>query len=249
MNNLGKAIAAAAVVVVALGGYNLLTGLGFGGPQPTPTAGPSLSPSATPQTTLPPGTYESTPFRRGGLGACPPTIPSDCVEDPTDDTITFRFAAPEGWEPAPFTGTNVDGDTPPGGAAVLFYRGSWLYSDPCRPDDVLKPDLEVGPNVDDFVSALVEHPLLDVTAPVDVTLAGYSGKYLELQVPADISTCVRYRPIEQHIYAQGPGQRWRMWVLDFDGVRVLIETNDYAGTSAQRELEIQQILDSIVITP
>ena len=172
-----------------------------------------------------------------------------CLEDPRDDTITFRFVAPEGWEPAPFSGTLVDEDAPPGGAAVTFYRGSWLYSEPCRPNDGLDPDIEVGPSVDDFVSALVNHPLLDVTAPVNVALAGYSGKYLELLVPADISSCVRYRPIEQHIYAQGPGHRWRMWVLDVDGVRVLVEGNDYAGTSATRLAEEQAIIDSIEITP
>ena len=31
--------------------------------------------------------------------------------------------------------------------------------------------------------------------------------------------CVRYRPLDMHIYAQGPGQRWHMWVLDVGGVR------------------------------
>jgi len=43
-----------------------------------------------------------------------------------------------------------------------------LYGDPWRAID--PPDIQVGPTVDDFANALVEHPLLEVTSPVDVTL-------------------------------------------------------------------------------
>ena len=60
---------------------------------------------------------------------------------------------------------------------------AWLFSDPCA--DAVVPDIPVGPSVDDFVTALVEHPLLDVTDPVDVTVDGYTGKHLELQAPSD----------------------------------------------------------------
>lgn len=108
--------------------------------------------------------------------------------------------------------------------------------------------IPVGPTVDDFVSALVDHPSLDITSPVDVTLAGYRGKYVDLTVPDDISTCLRYEPIAEHIYAQGPGHRWHMWVLDVEGVRVVVETNDYVGTSPQRLAEEQAIIDSLEIT-
>jgi hypothetical protein len=133
---------------------------------------------------------------------------------------------------------------------LFFYRGSWLYSDPCRPKDVDEdPDIRVGPTVDDFVTALVDHPSLDVTTPVDVTLAGYSGKHVDLLVPDDIGACAVYRPMDGHMYAQGPGQRWHMWALDVGGVRVLVETNDYATTSANRLAEEQAMIDSLEIKP
>jgi hypothetical protein len=99
------------------------------------------------------------------------------------------------------------------------------------------------------VTALVVHPSLDVTDPVDVTLAGYSGTYLDLTIPDDISECVRYMPTDRHIYAQGPGQRWHMWILDVDGVRVQVETNDYPGTAPEQLAEEQAIIESLVITP
>ena len=74
---------------------------------------------------------------------------------------------------------------------------------------------------------------LEVTTPVDVTLAGYSGKYVELQVPADIAACDQYRPWEPWYYAQTPGERWHLWILDVDGVRVVVQSMDHAETLGQ----------------
>ena len=251
------AIAAAAVLVVAVVGYNLLPRSPGSGGQltPGPTVVPSPSPSSNPTNapTPSPGPLTSTPFGPGGFGMCPPpVVDATCTEDPRDDSITLTYTIPGSWaelSAAGGAGAWIDEDAPPAGAAVTFTRGSWLYSDPCTPNDELNADIPVGPSVDDFVTALVDHPLLDVSTPADVALDGYSGKYLDLQVPDDISECFRYRPIEQHIYAQGPGHRWHLWVLDVGGVRVLVEGNDYAGTSAARLAEEQAIIDSIEITP
>ena len=247
------AIAAAAVLVVAVVGYNLLprTG-GPGGPQTAaPTAQQTTSPSPSPVATSGLETVTITPFAPPeGFGMCPEGVSSDCAEDPRDDSMAFTVAVPDGWEivdnhvwPA---AERVD---PPGGALLLITRGSWLYSEPCRPDDEASADIPVGPTVADFATALDAHPLLDVTTPVDVTLAGYSGKYLELQGPADIGNCVRYRPIDRTIYSQGPADRWRYWILDVEGVRVVIGTYDLAGTSAQHQSDLQAMVDSIQVTP
>ena len=90
-----------------------------------------------------------------------------------------------------------DGNETPNAAGLLVGRGAWLLTDPCTNAYHLEPpDVAVGPSVDDFANALADHPLLDVTDPVDVELAGYPGKYLDLQVPADISMCEVYRPCD-----------------------------------------------------
>jgi len=245
------ALAAAAVVVIAVAGYSLLprTGPPVGASQaPTSAPTPSPSPALEPRSSPVPVTVR--PFRPGTLtNFCPaPSVDPDCVEDPRDDSITMTYMVPEGWNPTDGS-ASIDGNAPPDGAAFGFARGSWMWSQPCTPTDTDDPDIRVGPSVDDFVTALVDHPLLDVTTPVDVTLAGYSGKYVDLQVPADISACARYRPLDMHIYAQGPGQRWHLWILDVGDVRVIVETNDYAATSAARLAEMQTIIDSLVITP
>jgi hypothetical protein len=246
------AIAAAAVLVVALVGYQLLSsnaGVPGAGSSALPTAeaSPSINPSPEPS---PFGGRTLRPFSGAdGFGMCPSAdIAPECVEDPRDETMTITVQTPASWDYFGDVGPWIDDNAPPDGAAVFFYRGNWLYSDPCL-SGAANPDIPVGPTVDDLVTALIEHPSLDVTAPVDVTLAGYSGTYLDLTVPDDISDCSTYQPIEAHIYAQGPGHRWHMWILDVDGVRVLVETNDYAGTDPQRLAEIQSILDSLEIAP
>jgi hypothetical protein len=129
-------------------------------------------------------------------------------------------------------------------------RGAWLLSNPCtKAQHLVDPDVAIGPSVDDFANAIADHPLLDATDPVDVTLAGYSGKYLDLQVPADISKCEVYRPWDPGIYAQGPSHRWHLWILDVDGLRLVVQSTDYPGTSANHRTELQAIVDSIRIKP
>lgn len=241
------AVAAAAVLVVAVVGYNLLPGVsGPGAPTTGPTAQPTVAPSPSPAATPGLKTVTIRPFEDL---QCAPPAPSGCVEDSRDDSMVFTVDIPVGWD-----SISVEGNDWPDGAALEFARGFSLYSDPCRPTDGIAladdADIEVGPTVAEFVTALDTHPLLDVTTPVDVTLAGYSGKYVVLSAPADISGCVRYRPIGgDTIYAQGPAMRWHLWVLDVQGIRVVIEGFDFPGTSAQHQAELQSIVDSIQITP
>jgi len=250
MNNAWKlAIAAAAVVVVALVGINLLPGNGgiVAGPGPSPTPTPSPSPTAAPSPSpstvilegpLEAGTYTVAPFWHG--------------EAPGDYTIRFTYTVPDGW--AGIAGSDVvladasGGNLPPGGAGLGGNLGGGLYSDPCWTDPNKGPTvIPVGPTVDDFATALVDHPLLDVTTPVDVTLAGYSGKYVDLQVPSDITACTAYYPWDPNIYAQGPGHRWHLWILDVKGMRVVVQSTDYPGTSPAHQAELRAMVDSIKI--
>jgi len=217
-------------------------------------ASPSVASAPTPAPSTQPTTPSSSPTSEPSAGlvthALAPFGPDGFDDqDPRAASITFTFDAPASWERFEEIGVWIDGNGPPEGADLMFFRGMGLYGEPCLTDEAASPDIAVGPTVDDFVTALVDHPSIDVTAPVDVTLAGYPGQYLDLQVPDDIGACATYKPLDGHHYAQGPGQRWHMWVLDVGGVRVLVETNDFAGTSAQRLGEVQAMIDSLQIEP
>jgi hypothetical protein len=247
MNNIVRiSIAAAAVIGVAILGYGLLRGPSSVGPSATPTLTPIATPTAS-ELRLPGADYTQTPFGIRGFGMCPSRTLRDCTEDPRDDSITVTVHAAEGWEGSAPSGVFVAGNLPPDGAAMIIHRGGWLYSQPCRGEDYRTPDISVGPTVDDWATALDSHPLLQVTTPVEATLAGYSGKYVELQVPSDIGMCLFYRPLDDTSYAQGARQRWRFWILDVEGIRVVIQTTHYPSTPAESQTELQAIVDSIQI--
>ncbi len=137
-----------------------------------------------------------------------------------------------------------DGDT-----GIAIGRGGGLYTDPCHASQV--PEIPVGPTVEDFANALAAHPMLDATTPTDITFAGYMGKYLDLRLPADVTTCTReeFRPWEPGMYAQGSSHRWHLYILDVAGTRVVIQVMDYAKTSAEDLAKLQSIVDSIKIEP
>jgi hypothetical protein len=173
-----------------------------------------------------------------------------CSPSPAHDATRLMLTVPDGW--AAFTGAvssivlAAEGNDPGIGAGLLVGRGAWLLSDPCtKANHLIPPDVAVGPSVDDFANALADHPLLDVTDPVDVTLAGYFGKYVDLQVPADLSRCEAYRPFDPGLFAQGPSHRWHLWILDVEGLRFVVQSTDYAGTSARRQAELKAIVESI----
>jgi hypothetical protein len=257
MNTAPKlAFAAAAVVAVAVAGINFLPGKGgTGGPGvalPSPTASPSPTPSpiAFRDGPLVAGRYVMTPFSRMANASTVCYEQPGCSENPADDTIRVTLTVPDGYEGAgnrPLIWGNPGATTAETGLIIL--RGGGLYSDPCHTTP--PPDIAVGPTVDDFANALANHPALDATTPVAVTLAGYSGKYLDLQLPADVSQCTddQFWPFEPGVYAQGPSHRWHLWILDVEGVRVVIQSMDYASTTPQHRDELQAIVDSITIDP
>ena len=218
---------------------------------PTATTSPPSAAASTAVASIHDGPLAAGTYRMGqwdtGCGERQP----GCSPSPAHDAVPVTVTVPDGWEG--IIGTiwlAGKGNGAPDGAGLLIGRGAWLLTDPCtKAEHAIPPDIEVGPGVDDFANAIADHPLLEATDPVDVTLAGYSGKYLDLQVPADISKCEVYRPWDPGIFAQGPSHKWHLWILDVDGLRFVIQSTDYPGTSAKHRAELQAIVDSIKIEP
>jgi hypothetical protein len=258
-------VATAAVIgVLAVGGALFILGrpgqTGVGGPGPSPTVGPSstpnlspsLRPSPLPTGTIPAGTYVMTPFAGvdSKVNVC--LGQPGCVEPAADNaraaSMRLTLTVPEGWTSPENASLWFAGSfTAPDGAMLFISRGAWLLTDPCQ--NGKDPDIPVGPTVDAFVDAIAAHQILDTTTPVDVTLGGYSGRYVDLHVPPDLSKCDGYRPWEPGIVAAGPKHEWHLWILDVDGIRVVVQSMDFAATSAQHRAELQSIVDSIRIEP
>jgi hypothetical protein len=245
MNNAVRiALAAAVVIVVAIAGIRIAMPGGniVGGPggPPAPSPSPTESAAATPTASgvklptgpLTPGTYVMVPC------SAPPCPTSD-------DSIHLMIDVPSGWSGVAPAAVWIAENAAPGGAAVGVGFGGDLPRDPCLTTDLI----DTGSTVDGFANAIAAHPVLDATDPVDVSLGGYSGKYIDLRLPADLSSCAEFRPWEPGIYAQGPNHQWHLWILDVAGTRVVVGSMDYPGTSAQHRAELQAMVDSIQIEP
>lgn len=239
MNSFAKlAVAAAAVVVVAIVGISFspraggVAGPGSNAtPTPTPSPVPSASPVALRDGALTPGTYVFVPC------SAPPCTTSD-------ESIHLTIDVPSGWSGVLPGAVWIDDNAAPGGAALGIGFGGDLPRDPCLTEDLIA----TGSTVDGFANAIATHPILDATDPVDVSLGGFSGKYIDLRLPADLP-CEEFRPWEPGIYAQGPNHQWHLWILDVAGTRVVVGAMDYPGTSAQRRAELQAMVESIQIEP
>lgn len=142
---------------------------------------------------------------------------------------------------------------------LLPYFVGNVYADPCHwKGSGLVP--RVGPTVDDLANALVTQGGAGTLAPVDVTIGGYSGKKVELTIPADVDTL----PCDEGDYARwspegepswygpfsyGKGQHDTVYILDVESRRWVIHTNYLPGTSAANLAELEQLVASIRFEP
>jgi len=171
--------------------------------------------------------------------------------------LGVELTIPAGWEAAMNAtviapeGFAASVSGPDGAALVIGWTPptAGFYSDPCQPASHLEPQILVGPTVDDFIEAVIAHPLLTVNESSEVELGGYRGQSFELQAPADISGCQDWRPFEPGIYAQGPDNLWKVWVMDVVGLRMIIVSERFPGTPAKIAAELDAMVESIRFQP
>ena len=239
MNSYAKfGVAAAVLVVAVLLGYNYFVAPNTGAPSlfdlsPTPSPSPTATPQALGDAPLQPGPVIAT-----GFGA--------------SESVTFRFTVPDGW--VGFAGAFVlpaSGTEAPDGMGIgLGEVNAGLFDDPCHWSDG-EPEIPVGPTVEDLANALAAHTTYESSEPVDVSLGGYAGQRVNLQLPSDVESCDNgeFYPWVGSIYAQGPDNQWNVWILDVEGERIVVFSTSFPGTSAEDLAEQQAIVDSLVIEP
>jgi hypothetical protein len=242
-------LAAAAVVVLVLVGAQLFGspsgGVGSGAtptPEPMATPGPTttLKPSPSVAGGLPPGPHPVTKRIDGGVEA------------------TVTIAAPL-WYGEPNGGFLCWGDPddtcagPPDGAGLIAFndRKYHVYGDPCRWSST-RPDTPAT-TVDELVDALANQESREALTPEDITVDGYAGKKIILQMvdDVDIGACDEDSfalfavPGEERArYSQGPGQTEEVWAVDVDGLLVVVIGLYYADTPQSAVDELRAILAS-----
>lgn len=255
MSNIARiAIAAAAVLVVAVVGINV-----FPSRNPSNVGVPNPSPSPTPSPILLPADGSS------GLG---PMEPGAYVTDgdwaDVNVMLPVIFTVPEGWGNAGWAierppGASSQFTAKAGDAWISFGTVGQTYSDPCKyQSTALDPPL--GPTVQDFVTALGQQVGSNATTPSAATIDGFSGQALQIEIPVGIDA-PNCEGREYRLWV-APGQGDparntgnlsglddRLWVLDVNGIRLVIESlAPMAATDAQRS-EAEAIVESIHFGP
>jgi hypothetical protein len=137
----------------------------------------------------------------------------------------------------------------PGQLVVTVWDVVDVYANGCHwLDGMIHP----GPTVDELVAVLAARPLRNATAPVAASIGGYHGKYLEWSIPVDIhfSDCVggmfkSWTDLVGDRYQQGPGQVDRLWILDIDGRRLVIDATYMPDSTEQGRTELAKVVNSI----
>ena len=238
MNNVIRlAIGAAAVLVVAVLGFNLLPRTGGVGGQAAPTPTPTLVP--TPIATYPLLKAQASLNGRYKVGG--------------KLTSHVTVAVPAAWS------TDTDwvvigpkGNQAPDGMAVRFYTVGQVFKNPVAiSKGVLTPP--VGPTAADLAAAIVGDPAWHATGPTNVTIDGRQGLRVHFAIPtssglgADGQFDMFALAGVPDIYGFSLGQVFDLYMVDVPGERVVIDAFHFPGTSASDLAAQQAVLDSIQI--
>ena len=141
-----------------------------------------------------------------------------------------------------------------------------VYTDACKSEGNLA---EIGPSVDDLVTALMNQAGSDVpartTGPVDLEVGGYPAKLLQVSVPTaehlDTSVCRHPDQLIQ-IWADATESSFfaipadpafdlpaNVYIVDVNGERVVFYTTYTSAASAADVAELEGIIESIRFQP
>ncbi len=174
------------------------------------------------------------------------------------DVLRITLEVPAGWEAGPFFVVPTDGGAdPPAGTAVGFWIVDDIFADPCEWDRGYLDRL--GPSAEDLAAALKDQRGRYATTPIPGELNGRPTIEMELTVPPDLdlSGCSQERGTSYFVswpqrdppgggrHHQGPGQHDRLWILEVDGVRLVVDASFFPETSASDLAELLQIVRSV----
>lgn len=244
------AIAAAAVVVVAVVGLNLIPGRSglVGGPAVTPSPSPAPSPTGSPS---PAPALNGSPYQSLQAGATYRQAEAAFTKVP------FTFTVPDGWRREDgnfFTkGPHMDAFTG-NGVGMAPWIVSHVYADACDWEGTLHATSTVA----ELTDALRTQKGVETTSPTVTTIGGRPANRLEISLAADadLSACDQgfmrlwpdagpTGPDERYGWPIAAGQMLTVYVVDLDGAPQLIIASRKPDSSDTDVAELQQVIESI----
>jgi hypothetical protein len=200
-------------------------------------------------------------------GAEIPRLPEgEPLEPGTYALILAQFritlTVPAGWEGWTYGVTPTrEGPEPPTGRGIGFWIVDNIYADPRRWDrGLLDPPPE--PSADALAAALKAQWGRYATLPATGELNGSTAIEMDLTVPPDVrfSDCAQDRGKGRGYYlywpqrggggryAQGPGQREHLWILEAGGARLVVGVSYFPATSPADRDELWDIAQSVQVS-
>jgi hypothetical protein len=245
-STLKMVIAAAAVVVVGVVGFGLVSGSSVPGvgasPTATPSAAPTPVPSASPILLLPSANTAIEPGRYR-------------ISSPVGD---LSIDVPAGWISMGSDILRTTSDSDPEAAAIFaVWPISGTFADPCTDHTLVQPT--PGAGIDDLADALANQPGTEAGPPTAVTVDGYAAKRVDSTVTADIEPCgsgsgmdgfwLYAMPDGDRRYVQGTNELNQLYIVDVDGQRLTFNGRLPAAITAVDRAELEAIIASIDIEP
>jgi len=232
----------ALVAMFAVAGVAIGIGSLRSGDDGTVRPGSDATPTATP---IPALSSASGPLEPG-------TYVVSTLDPEFDASHRITITIPDGYEG--FGGFHVG---PSGGdqTGVSAWVVGNVYDDPCH-RGAAPLDPTVIPPVDRLVAALADQRGVHASTPTDTRVDGYAGMYLERTVPAG----TKLTDCDEHEFriwlgTDGgaryilPGQIDLLWIVDVDGVPLVIDASIRSPRWAHVRAEMLQVVDSIRIDP
>lgn len=173
-------VAIAAVVVVAVVGYNLLptTSSGIGGPSPTPAM------TASPPAPTPSAAYACRDFTVTCAGPLTPGTHTSGAFHPA-----LTYAVPAGWTNS-FDGSMSYVLEPPDGSFTLQLLSYVAIPEQTTECDAWAQRAGAENSLDDWAGFLTTHPGLDASTPSERTIGGRDARTVTVRVsPTWTQTC------------------------------------------------------------
>jgi hypothetical protein len=241
-----SAVAACAVVCLSFGAWTAARDLLNPQSAPASPVGPAPTEQVLPgrglaNVAIPAGTYAVVVE-----GSQSPGQPMPVIDVPAGFT-GGGFAVSTGLgERGTAAGTAVAPDA----RGLAFWEVKSVFTNPCATG---KSSKDVGPSVADLARALAAQPLRSGSDPVPVKVAGYRGLYVETSVPAAIDfTRCKDGSFDSWTstsgdprFQQGPGQQDRLWILNVDGYRLVIDGWHMPGATPQQVDQITQMVKTL----
>jgi hypothetical protein len=154
---------------------------------------------------------------------------------------------PSGWFNYNGWGLN-DGST----LSMSFWDVDKVYPTGCQWQG--KPKIDPGRTVKGLAHVLATRPLRNASTPSAARLAGFRGEYLRWSVPRriDFAHCGKGyfeswtgRGWATDRWQQAPGQVDRLWILNINGKRLVIDANYLPSATRKQRTELDRLVHSI----